>query len=78
MSDLILMSLNGEAALAELRNIARPILIMVVIVISIILFAKFGTKALFGSLITGGLIYLVIMETEWVLKLISDFFRKFG
>ena len=71
MNDLMLMAINGDSALSEFRRIAGPILIMVIIAF------KIGLKGMIGTVITGGFVYLVVIETELVLKGISGFFKLF-
>jgi len=38
---------------------------------------KIGLKGMLGTVITGGFVYLVVIETELVLKGISGFFKLF-
>ena len=77
MNDLILMAINGDSALSEFRRIAGPILIMVIIVMAIYSMSKIGLKGMIGVVITGGFLYLVVIETELVLKGFSGFWKLF-
>ena len=77
MNDLMLMAINGDAALSEFRRIAGPILIMIIIVMAIFTMSKIGLKGMIGTVITGGFLYLVVIETELVLKGISGFWKLF-
>lgn len=77
MNDLMLMVINGDSALSEFRRIAGPILIMIIIVMAIVAMSKIGLKGMIGTVITGGFLYLVVIETELVLKGISGFFKLF-
>ena len=77
MNDLMLMAINGDSALSEFRRIAGPILMMGIIVLAITAMFKIGFKGMIGTVITGGIVYLVIIETELVLKGISGFFKLF-
>ena len=77
MRYLMFMAINGDSALSEFRRIAGPILIMVIIALSIIAMFKIGLKGMLGTVITGGFVYLVVIETELVLKGISGFFKLF-
>ena len=77
MNDLMLMAINGDSALSEFRRIAGPILIMVIIALAIVAMFKIGLKGMIGTVVTGGFVYLVVIETELVLKGISGFFKLF-
>ena len=77
MNDLMLMAINGDSALSEFRRVAGPILIMAIIALAIIAMFKIVLKGMIGTVVTGGFVYLVVIETELVLKGISGFFKLF-
>lgn len=77
MNDLMLMVVNGDSALSEFRRIVAPILMMVIMVLAIMMMFRIGFRGMIGTVITGGIVYLIIIETELVLKGISGFFKLF-